>query len=189
MTNINLLPWRAERRKQRQNEFVMLLGLVVVAAAFVVYTVNGIYSSSISEQNERNNYLVSESKILDEQIKEIQELRKTRQQLIERMELIQALQGDRPIIVHLFDELVRAVPEDLYFTNVDVKNNQMIIKGVAKTNTRLSSLMRNIGSSQWLEEPSLVKMQGKGEEPKIFEITTIKRSKPKSAGEGEDNGQ
>lgn len=178
MTNINLLPWRAERRKQRQNEFVMLLGLVVVTAAFIIYSVNGIYDSAITEQNSRNNLLTSEIKVLDGKIKEIQELKNTRQQLMERMDLIQALQGDRPIIVHLFDEMVQAVPDELYFTSVDVKGSQVTIKGVAKTNTRLSSLMRNIGGSAWFEDPSLIKVEGKGDQPKVFEITTKRRNKP-----------
>lgn len=183
MTNINLLPWRAELRQQRQKEFVMLLGLVILAAAFIVYSIHGFYESSISEQNSRNSYLTAEIKQLDEKIKEIQELRKTRQQLVERMELIQALQGDRPIIVHVFDQLVRSVPDDLYFTHVDTKGNRITIKGVAKTNTRLSALMRNLGSSPWFDDPSLIRIQGKGEQPREFEITTSKRAKPKAEGE------
>lgn len=184
MANLNLLPWRAERRKQRQKEFQMIIGLVAVVAVFLIYTVNGFFAAELEEQNSRNNYLVAEGKKLDAQIKEIQELRNTRELLIGRMKLIQDLQGNRPIIVYLFDELVRSVPEDLHFTELSVRNTQVTIKGVAKTNTRLSALMRNLGSSDWFEDPQLIKMQGRGDEPKIFEIVVVRRTQPKQQAEG-----
>lgn len=184
MAKLNLLPWRAERRKQRQKEFQMILGLVVVAAVFLVYSISGFYSSELEEQNKRNDYLVAEGKKLDAQIKEIQQLKNTREQLVGRMKLIQDLQGNRPIIVYLFDELVRAVPDDLHFTEVSVKEKRVTIKGVAKTNTRLSTLMRNLGSSDWFDDPQLIKMQGKGEQPKVFEIVVTRRTQPKQQAEG-----
>lgn len=183
MANLNLLPWRAERRKQRQKEFQMLIGLVVVAAAAIIYSVHGFYASALEDQNSRNNYLAAEGKKLDAQIKEIQELKNTRELLIGRMKLIQDLQGNRPIIVYLFDELVRSVPEDLHFTELSVKGTQVTIKGIAKTNTRLSGLMRNLGGSDWFEDPQLIKMQGRGDEPKVFEIVVVRRTQPKQQAE------
>lgn len=184
MANLNLLPWRAERRKQRQKEFQMIIGLVVIAAAFLVYSVSGFYASELEEQNSRNNFLTAEGKKLDAQIKEIQQLKNTREQLIGRMKLIQDLQGNRPIIVYLFDELVRSIPEGLHFTELTVKGTKVTIKGVAKTNTKLSSLMRNLGNSAWFEDPQLIKMQGRGDQPKVFEIVVVRRAQPKHMAEG-----
>lgn len=179
MAKLNLLPWRAERRKQRQKEFLTVLGGVAFLAAFLIYSVNGFYATSIETQNARNSYLVDEGKKLDNKIKQIQELKQAREQLIGRMKLIQELQGNRPIIVYLFDELVRSVPDDLHFTELTVKGNRVTIKGVAKTNTRLSTLMRSLSSSSWFDEPQLVKMQGKGDEPKVFEIVVVRLTQPK----------
>src|SRR5690554_7846677 len=92
MANINLLPWRQELRKERQKEFFMVIGLVVAAALFILYSLNGYYASAIENQNQRNNFITSETQVLNAKIKEIQQLRETRQMLIERLELIQALQ-------------------------------------------------------------------------------------------------
>lgn len=182
MANINLLPWRAELRKQRQNEFIAIIGLVVGAAVFVLYLISSYYGGAIDDQNARNNYLMSETKVLDAKIAEISKLRETRQKLVERMELIQALQGNRPIIVRVFDEMVRQVPDDLYFTSVEVKGTQVRIKGVAKSNSRVSALMRNFDQSLWFAEPGLVRVQAKGEGVNEFEVT-LKRVQPATDGE------
>lgn len=182
MAKINLLPWRQELRKERQNEFYMLMGLVVAGALFLLYTVNGYFSDAIDTQNKRNNFLVSETQVLNAKIKEIQELRETRQMLIERMELIQALQGNRPIIVRVFDEVARAVPEDLYFTDISIKGTQVLVKGVAKSNNRVSALMRNFDQSDWFTNPALVKVNSKSDKEKEFEIT-LTRDKPQAEEE------
>ena len=182
MANINLLPWRAERRKRRQQEFYGVIGLVVGAAAFILFSVHGYYSDSIDSQNRRNAFITNETKVLDAKIAEISALRETRQQLIERMELIQALQGNRPIIVRVFDEMARAVPDDLYFTAVSVKGVDVNLKGVAKSNNRVAALMRNFDQSEWFSEPALVRVQAKGEGVNEFEIT-MKRVQPKAAEE------
>src|SRR5690554_7109119 len=104
MAKINLLPWRQELRKERQTEFYMVIGLVVASALFLLYLVSGYFTEAIDAQNNRNNYITSETQVLNAKIKEIQELRETRKMLIERMELIQALQGNRPIIVRIFED-------------------------------------------------------------------------------------
>ena len=182
MAKINLLPWRQELRKERQNEFYMLMGLVVAGALFLLYTVKGYFSDALDTQNKRNNFLVSETQVLNAKIKEIQELRETRQMLIERMELIQALQGNRPIIVRVFDEVARAVPEDLYFTDISIKGTQVLVKGVAKSNNRVSALMRNFDQSDWFTNPALVKVNSKSDKEKEFEIT-LTRDKPQAEEE------
>lgn len=182
MANINLLPWRAERRQKRQQEFYGVIGLVVLVAGFIVFSVHGYYSDAIDNQNRRNSFITTETKVLDAKIAEISALRETRQQLIERMELIQALQGNRPIIVRVFDEMVRAVPEDLYFSAVTIKGTDVNIKGMAKSNNRVAALMRNFAQSDWFAEPSLVRVQAKGEGMNEFEIT-MKRVQPKTEEE------
>lgn len=182
MANINLLPWRAERRQKRQQEFYGVIGLVVLVAGFIVFSVHGYYSDAIDNQNRRNSFITTETKVLDAKIAEISALRETRQQLIERMELIQALQGNRPIIVRVFDEMVRAVPEDLYFSAVTIKGTDVNIKGMAKSNNRVAALMRNFDQSDWFAEPSLVRVQAKGEGVNEFEIT-MKRVQPKTEEE------
>ncbi len=182
MAKINLLPWREARRKERQNQFYAVIGLVLAAAGLIVYLVNSDYEDNISSQRQRNNYIVKETKVLDAKIEEIRKLRETRQQLIERMELIQALQGNRPIIVRVFDEMVRAVPDDLYFTEVAIKNTDVNIKGMAKSNNRVAALMRNFDSSDWFADPALIRVQAKSEGVNEFEIS-MKRVQPKAAEE------
>lgn len=174
MANINLLPWRAELRKQRQNEFYAVIGLVLAAAAFILYVVSSYYSAALDNQNRRNSFITTEAKVLDAKIAEIRELRETRQQLIERMELIQALQGNRPVIVRIFDEIVRVVPDDLYLTSVTVKGDLVTVKGMSKSNSQVSELIRNFSASEWFVYSDLLGVLGKGE----FGIT-LKLVQPK----------
>lgn len=181
MVTINLLPWRDELRKQQQNQFYGVIGLVVLIAAGLVYAVNDYYSNAIAHQNNRNNFIVQQSQILDGKIKEIQELKQTRQRLIERMTLIQALEGDRPLIVRMFDEIARAVPEDVLYNSLVMKGNNITVKGVAKNNTRISSLMRNYDQSQLFADPTLVRVQSKANSSNEFEMR-MKRTRPKKGG-------
>lgn len=182
MANINLLPWRAERRKRRQKDFYGVIGLVAGLAGFILFSVHGYYSEAVENQNRRNAFITSETKVLDAKIEEISALRETRQKLIERMELIQALQGNRPIIVRIFDEMARGVPDDLFFTSVSIKGAAVTVKGVAKSNNRVAALMRNFDQSEWFAEPALIRVQAKGDGVNEFEVT-MKRVQPKAAEE------
>jgi len=182
MANINLLPWREALRKERQIQFYGVIGVVLFCAALIVYAFNTSIETGISDQRARNSFISREGKVLDAKIEEIKTLKETRQKLIERMELIQALQGNRPIIVRVFDEMARAVPEDLYFTSVAVKDSNVVIKGVAGSNNRVAALMRNFDQSDWFADPALIKVQSKGEGANEFEIS-MKRVQPKAEGE------
>jgi type IV pilus assembly protein PilN len=182
MTKINLLPWREERRVERQKQFYMVMALVIAAAVGVGFLISNYYADQTASQRLRNDFLAKEIRVLDAKIDEIKALRDTRKQLIERMELIQALQGNRPIIVRIFDEFARSVPDDLYFTAVSVKGTVVTVKGVAKSNNRVSSLMRNFDQSPWFANPSLLRVQAKGEGVNEFEIV-MTRVEPKSAEE------
>lgn len=155
MARINLLPWREELRKEQQKQFLAVLGLATGAALFVMFIVHSFYEDKISYQNARNAYLQSEIAILDRQIKEIDELESTKQNLQARLDIIQRLQSSRPEIVHLFDELVRTLPEGVYLTKATQRGNLISVDGVAQSNARVSSYMWNIDKSEWLGNPQL----------------------------------
>ena len=183
MANINLLPWREELRAKNNKDFQKLMVLVFILAAVASFFVLNYFQSSVSNQNARNNYLQQEIAVLDTKIVEIEQLKKSREDLIERMELIQALQGNRPVIVRVFDEVARSVPEDLYFRHFSISNSRVNIKGVTESNHRLSSLMRNFDGSEWFKDPSLVKVQASGEGANEFEIEMI-RVEPQQDNQG-----
>jgi type IV pilus assembly protein PilN len=182
MANINLLPWREAYKQQKQKEYLGVLGVVAAFSGLIVYGVSGFYDGQLSNQNSRNNFLMTESKVLDGKIKEIKELTATRVQLIERMELIQDLQGNRPVIVRIFDEIARAVPEDLYFTELSVKDRQVSVKGVARSNNRVAALMRNFDRSDWFADPALRGVQAVKDGGNLFEVT-MSRVEPNSEGD------
>lgn len=161
MARINLLPWRAALKKQRQIEFLATIGAVAVLALIVWLLAHLIVADRISGQNERNNYLQAETAKLDKQIKEIQELEKEKQRLIARMKAIEGLQGSRPLIVRIFDELVTTVPDGVYLTDVNQQGDSFEIKGVAESNARVSTFMRNIEKSKWLKDPKLQIIESK----------------------------
>lgn len=159
MPRINLLPWREERRKERQKQFNLhaalaaALGIVVVLFAWVTF--NG----AISNQQARNTYLKDQIAIVDKQIAEIQDLQKTKQQLLARMRIIEQLQQSRPLEVHLFDQLVKTTPPGIYLTSVVQTGDQLKIDGVAESSARVSTYMRNIDASDWLGDPGLQVVQ------------------------------
>jgi type IV pilus assembly protein PilN len=156
MPRINLLPWREQERKVRRREFLVALG----AAAFigVVCVLFGkyiLYASWIDAQNAKNTILHNEIVKLDAQIADIQDLENRKQRLVARMEIIEKLQRKRPEIVHLFDELVKTVPEGIYLTQIKETGKKLEMKGVAQSSTRVSTFMRNIDSSSWMDNPQL----------------------------------
>ena len=155
MAKINLLPWRETQRKEKQQEFFVMLGVAATIAALAVLLVHFQVDAKIKGQERRNAYLTNEIVVLDEQIKEIQKLDATRRALIERMEVIQNLQATRPGIVHLFDEIVSTLPDSVHLTALTQKNDNINISGRAESNARVSSYMRNIEQSEWMTKPKL----------------------------------
>lgn len=155
MAHINLLPWREELRKQKQREFgLMALGGVVVAGLVVLLShlhVDGM----IQDQNQRNDFLQAEIKVLNKRIGRIQEIEAMKQDLLARMNVIQELQSSRPESVHLLDELVRTLPDGVYLNKFTQKHRQLIMDGSAQSNARVSDYMRNIDSSEWFTSPRL----------------------------------
>src|SRR6202161_1207726 len=155
MPRINLLPWREQERKVRRREFMVAVGGAVFAAAVFVGGGKLLYSSWTDSQTEKNNLLKKEIVKLDEQIADIQDLENRKQRLVARMEIIEKLQRKRPEVVHLFDELVKTVPEGIYLTQIKETVKKLEMKGVAQSSTRVSTFMRNIDGSSWMDNPQL----------------------------------
>jgi type IV pilus assembly protein PilN len=155
MPRINLLPWREQERKVRRREFMVALGGAAVAGIIFVGGGKLLYASWIDSQTAKNDLLKKEIVKLDAQIADIQDLENRKQRLVARMEIIEKLQRKRPEIVHLFDELVKTVPEGIYLTQMKETGKKLEIKGVAQSSTRVSTFMRNIDSSVWMDNPQL----------------------------------
>lgn len=158
MAQINLLPWRDARRQELKKEFLAAVALVLALAAGLVLLADRIVDSQIDNQNARNQYLTENIKELDKQVAEIRDLQKRRNQLLDRMRVIQELQGNRPIIVRVMDQLVRTVPDGVFYTNLVTKDKKIAITGFAESNNRVSSLMRRLDASDWLANPVLGKV-------------------------------
>lgn len=155
MAKINLLPWRQELKKQRQQEFIVINAAVALSAAAIIMFFHIILSGQLSDQEERKAYIQSEIATLDGQIKQIDELQLRKDELLARMKVIQDLQGRRPVIVRVFDELARTVPNKVYLVSITRKDDLFMIEGYAESNTQVSSFLRNINNSAWFKNPVL----------------------------------
>ena len=159
MPRINLLPWREDERKERKVAFTVALGISALAAGVVTFAVYLMFGSMIDAQEHRNESLRTEIKKLDKQIEEINDLESSKQKFIARMEIIEKLQRSRPEIVHVFDEIVRTLPDGVYLTGVKQTDKKFRFEGVAQSSTRVSSFMRNLDGSEWLRNPELEVVQ------------------------------
>jgi type IV pilus assembly protein PilN len=174
MAKINLLPWREERRQELKKEFLITIGLVLALGVGLILLGDRIVDGQIQHQQARNQYLTENIKVLDAQVAEIRELQKKRNQLLDRMRVIQELQGNRPIIVRVLDQLVRTVPDGVFYTSLQTKGNTISIQGVAESNNRVSSLMRRLEASDWLAKPNLNAVKAApeyGDQANTFSLT------------------
>ena len=153
MANINLLPWRDKRRELKKKEFVQVCFLVVVAVAGLTFAVSQGYSAAQSNQAQRNALLDNEIRQLRLQVAEISSLREQKQEMIDRMTVIQSLQGDRPMIVHLFDQLARTLPQGVFYNTVKREGGRVQIVGIAESSARISALIRRLEASEWFADP------------------------------------
>ncbi|WP_407314451.1 PilN domain-containing protein [Pseudomonas sp. nanlin1] len=181
MARINLLPWREQLREQRKKHFLLALAGVVVAGVGIVMLTSQYFSNAIDTQVARNQHLQVEISKLDVRIKQISELRTRRTQLLERMKIIQDLQGNRPIIGRIFDQMAHTLPDGVYFTDVKMTGKSIAISGNAESNNRVSELMRNLDASPWLEAPVLNEVKAKGigesEQSNAFQLT-VRQTQP-----------
>lgn len=183
MARINLLPWREQRREERKQRFLVALGAVLVGGAALVFAGDRYLNMAIEQQNARNDFVRKEIAVLDGRIKEISELRQRRQQLLERMKIIQDLQGNRPIIGRIFDQLVRTLPDGVHFTELKMTGKSIAIGGAAESNNRVSTLMRNLDASEWLEAPNLTEVKavtaGAVDQANVFQLS-VQQTQPEN---------
>ncbi len=185
MPRINLLPWREAERKRKRQEFFLSIGAAVATAALVTLLGYWQMSAAIDHQNERNQILNDEIAQLDKKIQEIVGLENQKRQLLARMEIIETLQRSRPTIVHVFDEIVKTLPEGVYLTYLKQTGDRIEMRGVAQSSTRVSAFMRNIDNSQWLSDPSLQVVETKGKDPgRGADFTLFAKQRSQVAPEG-----
>jgi type IV pilus assembly protein PilN len=155
MSKINLLPWREKERTAKKQEFITMVGVTAVIALGIWGLTHFFFVQKIDYQNNRNNYLISETEKLDAKITEIEELEREKQRLLDRMRAIEQLQGNRPLIVRLFDELITSLPEGVSVISISQQGQNITITGEAQSNARVSSFMRNLDDNEWLHNPQL----------------------------------
>ncbi len=189
MPRINLLPWREEDRQRRQREFMVAMAGSLVAGLLVVVLSIFAFSQMIEGQVSRNSRLETEIAELERSIIEIDGLEAQKERLLARMEIIEQLQRSRPEIVHLFDEVTRRLPEGVYLNGMKQTGVAIEVKGIAQSSTRVSALMRHIDASDWLSDPSVVKVEttekGPGRQAEF--VVTLKQVQ-RSDDELEDAG-
>lgn len=159
MPEINLLPWREERRKELKQEFFVILAGVAVLGAVSVGLASFTTNLSIDRQQARNAFYEKHIDDLEQQVAEIKDLKQRRADMLERMKIIQGLQGNRPVITRVFNELVETLPDGVFFQELSLKGNVLSIKGSAESNNRVSSLMRKLDRSEWFENPNLTQVK------------------------------
>lgn len=159
MAHINLLPWRAERRKLREREFYIQLGMAFGAALVVLIAWSVWMDRRIVNQNDRNTYLQGEIKQLDDRIAKIKDLEKVRAGLLQRKQIIEQLQANRSQMVHLFDELVKTIPSSARLGGMKQSGDSMSLDGVSQSNSSVAEYMRNIEASPWMGHADLRKTE------------------------------
>jgi type IV pilus assembly protein PilN len=190
MAHINLLPWREELRKKRQRDLGTYIALAVIATLLAVGYVHFLIDGMIDRQEARNNFLRQQISVLDQTIREIKDLEKMKSNLLARMDVIQQLQGSRPEIVHLFDELVATLPEGVYLTRVQQLGRDLSLTGRAESNARVSSYMRNIENSEWVGKPTLQYIQSEDKVKNEMSHFELKASQiAANTGDSKEGGQ
>lgn len=190
MARINLLPWRAERRKSRQKEFAGMLGLSALAGVLVAFLIVSLYNGRIGGQTERNEFLRGEITKVDGQIKEIEQLDEKKSKLLARKEVIEQLQSNRSQMVHLFDSLVRTIPDGVTLTAIKQEGDILTLGGRSQSNARVSTYMRNLEGSGWMTNPDLNIIEAKGANPGLpyefnLKVKLANPNAPKEEAEAE----
>lgn len=191
MANINLLPWREWERERKQKEFLTQLVAVLVIGVLLVFGAGWQLDNSIGNQNERNERLERGINRLDAKIAEIRTLRKERQDLLARMQVIQQLQGNRPVIVRVFDEMVQTLAKGVHYRKLEMQGVELAVSGIAESNNRISALMRGLDGSDWFAEPNLKSIKEDptnsdyGEQASTFELGFVQEN-PNNKSDEED---
>ena len=176
MARINLLPWRAERRKQRQKEFATMVGFSALLAVAFSFLIISYYNGQISGQNERNAFLKDQIAQVDKQINEIKSLDEKKGKLLARKDVIEQLQANRSKMVHLFDSLVRTIPDGVVLTSVKQTGDKLTLQGRSQSNARVSTYMRQLDDAGWMSKPELSIIEAKAGDtglPYVFTLTVM----------------
>ena len=154
-TRVNLLPWREEMRRKRRQRFLFALCIAVLAGGACVYATRLTVQGMLADQRARNRTIRNEIESLDHRLEELARLESRRERLLARMRVIVELQRTRPLVVHLFDELVEILPAGVQLVEVDQDGDRIVLDGLAESSSRVAALMRNIDASSWLQAPRL----------------------------------
>jgi len=189
MIPINLLPYRAERRKALQKQFITLAALTAVIGGIVWFLGHSFLENRIGEQNQRNKFLETKISELDKKIAEIKKLKVQTQALLARKRVVETLQSNRTESVRLLDQLVRQLPDGVHLKSIKQSGKNVSVVGFATSNARVSTLMRNFDASPWLEEPKLVQIKA----AKVGSVTlnefslTVQLARPEEDASGNRN--
>ena len=189
MANINLLPWREWERERKQKEFFAQTGAVLLIAVLMVFGAGQVLNNSIESQEGRNVFMQDKIKVLDKKIAEIKSLRKQREDLLARMRVINELQGNRPVIVRVFDEIVQTLAKGVHYRKLEMKGSELTVAGVAESNNRISALMRNLDGSDWFAQPNLKSIKedpansNYGEQASTFDLSFVQTNPNKQKEE------
>ena len=159
MARINLLPHREMRRKQQQQQFFVMLAVVTVLAIGIWFSVHTYLDGVLTNQQARNTYLQTEIVKLDKEIAEINKLKEQTAALLKRKQVVETLQGNRAEVVHLLDQLVRQLPDGMYLKSIKQQGSKVAISGYTQSQARVSTLMRNLEGSQYLQNANLVEIK------------------------------
>ena len=173
MAQINLLPWRERLREERKREFVNILVGIVIIAGGLVLLVDRYMVGEIDAQSARNDFVRSEISILDDQVAEISQLRQQKEDIRARMSVITDLQGTRPLIVRMFDELVKTLPDGVYYQTVERVGERIAIDGVAESNAQITELLRNLDASGWFRDPDLSDITAADAPASLLDATAV----------------
>ena len=189
MAHINLLPWRDELRKKKQQQFAVVGAGTAILGALLVLLAHMQMEGLIETQNQRNQFLDKEIAELDTKIAKIKDMEKTKNALLARMDIIQQLQRSRPQSVHLMDQLVYTLPDGVYLNKIAQQDLALTLSGVAQSNARVSAYMRNIDGSQWMAKPKLDVIETKDSERRRsaeFTLRAVQATSTPSKATGEE---
>ncbi|HEX4895983.1 MAG TPA: PilN domain-containing protein [Solimonas sp.] len=189
--HINLLDWRRARREKRKQQYTAMLGLGVLIAGAIIGAGYLTMTGKVENQEARNTYLRQQIKEMDDKIKEIQELEKVRNNLLARMRVVEELQASRTATVHFFDELINTLPEGVNLTSIRQSGGNVTINGVAESNGRISTYMKNLDGSAWFAEPKLVVIKSNDKNRRRrseFTLQVKNLTKPDAAAASTDEG-
>ncbi len=184
MPHINLLPWREEERREKQRQFINVAAGAGIVMVGIIVLVHLRMSGILEDQNNRNQFMTAQITQVDKEIAEIKTLEKEKAALLARMKVIQELQGSRPEIVHIFDEIAKTIPDKVFLLKTSRKGREISLEGVADSNDYVSEFMRNLNNSSWLTNPRLKVIQSdKKEYPGAswFQLTVSQKNKTKKA--------